>query len=406
VAAIVHQVLSDYGQPDPEKQELELVFGEGGVVLERSAESLLAGRMTEINKFHEKGVVKRWSREDAKKTGAKVFAARWVDDKFKVKSRYVIKEFANSKDNTVFAAASDFSTSRLVDYKSAKCGYPTFIFDVASAFTHSDEDELVFLEPPPEEVEQYGDCLWQSVKVIYGRRKGARSWQDHFRSVIISEDARKAGFTVRLHDKCPTLFYIEEADGVLELHVDDGHGTGDPVVIKKFLEYVADKIDLKWSDNLRAGASYEYLKCLKFHSDEGLWSCPNAKYIDSALAKMDMVGCNGSNSPKVSKSEEPGDLEIVDFEQAGAFRSAVLTLLYLSNERSDVQSSVRMLCTRLREPTIGDVRKLKKLLRYLSTTRRVGLVFNNEGVADKVLKIMRTRIGRRTRLRGRVRAGQ
>ena len=107
---------------------------------------------------------------------------------------------------------------------------------MTSAFTHADEDELVFLEPPPEETEEHGDCLWQSVKVIYGRRKGARSWQDHFRSVVISEETRKAGFTVRLHDKCPTLFYIEEADGVLELHVDDGHGTGDPVVIRKFLE--------------------------------------------------------------------------------------------------------------------------------------------------------------------------
>ena len=79
-------------------------------------------------------------------------------------------------------------------------------------------------------------------------------------------------------------------------------------MIRKFLKYISDKIDLKWIDNLRAGASYEYLKCLKFHSDEGLWSCPSARYIDSALEKMDMVGCNGSNSPKVSKSEEPGDM--------------------------------------------------------------------------------------------------
>ncbi len=140
-------------------------------------------------------------------------------------------------------------------------------------------------------------------------------------------------------------------------------------MIWKFLKYISGKIDLKLIDNLRSGASYEYLKCLKFHSDEGLWSCPSARFIDSALEKMDMIGCNGSNSPKVSKSEEPGDKEIVDDELKGAFRSAVLTLLYLSNERSDVQSTVRMLCTRLREPTAGDIRKLKKLLRYLAATR-------------------------------------
>ena len=71
VAAIVNQVLSNYSTQDPEELELDQVLGEGGVVLERSAESLREGRMSEINKFHEKGV--------AKKTGAKVFAARWQD---------------------------------------------------------------------------------------------------------------------------------------------------------------------------------------------------------------------------------------------------------------------------------------------------------------------------------------
>ncbi len=105
VAAIVDQVLNEYRQPDPEDHVL--VYGEGGIVLERSAESLREGRMAEINMFHEKSVVKGWSREEAKRTGAKAFAAGWVDDKFKVKSRYVIKEFAKTKDDTVFAAASD-----------------------------------------------------------------------------------------------------------------------------------------------------------------------------------------------------------------------------------------------------------------------------------------------------------
>ncbi len=126
------------------------------------------------------------------------------------------------------------------------------------------------------------------------------------------------------------------------------------------------------------------MKCVKFHSDEGSWSCPSARYIDSAL---DMVGCNGSTSPKVSKSEEPGDKEIVDDELAGAFRSAVLTLLYLSNERSDVQSTVCILCTRLEESTAGDIRKLKKPLRYLAEARHMGIVFNSEPVDDKVLRM-------------------
>jgi hypothetical protein len=321
------------------------------------------------------------------KAGARIFQARWVDDPMKCKSRYVIKEYANQKDLSVFAAASDFATSRLVDYKAVRCGYPTFVFDVTSAYTHADEDEQVFLEPPEEEKAIHGDCLWESVKVIYGRRKGARSWQDHFVSVVQSPEAVEAGFTVKVHEKCPTMFYLVEADGLFELHVDDGHGTGRPDVIRKFLEYISQKIELKWVDRLKEGMSYEYLKTIKYRTNEGIWSIPSEKYIDSALERFGMTGCNPSSSPKVSKAEEPGDQSPVTEETASGFRSSVLTLLYMANERSDIQSTVRFLCTRLKEPVQGDVRRLKKLLRYMQGTRNVGTLFRADTSDEKVLKV-------------------
>ncbi len=65
MAAIANQVLSNYSTQDPEELELDQVLGESCLILERSAESLREGRMSEINNFHEKGVVKRWSREEA-----------------------------------------------------------------------------------------------------------------------------------------------------------------------------------------------------------------------------------------------------------------------------------------------------------------------------------------------------
>ena len=41
-----------------------------------------------------------------------------------------------------------------------------FTFDVTSAYTHALEDELVFLEPPLKDIEEHGDCVWRSIKVI------------------------------------------------------------------------------------------------------------------------------------------------------------------------------------------------------------------------------------------------
>ena len=125
----------------------------------RSPESIQASRMVEINKWRERGVVEWWSRQAEIATGGKIFNARWVDEQHKEKSRYVVKDFANTRDPTMFAAASDTAVGRVVEFKAVIQNYSMFTFDVTSAYTHAWEDELVFLEPPPEEIEEHGDCV-------------------------------------------------------------------------------------------------------------------------------------------------------------------------------------------------------------------------------------------------------
>ena len=44
-----------------------------------------------------------------------MFNARWVDEQHKEKSRYVVKDFANTRDPTMFAAASDTAVGRVVE---------------------------------------------------------------------------------------------------------------------------------------------------------------------------------------------------------------------------------------------------------------------------------------------------
>ena len=153
----------------------------------RSPESIHASRMVEINKWRERGVIERWSRQAPLATGGHLFTARWVDEQHKEKSRYVVKDFANTRDPTMFAAASDTAVGRVVEFKAVIQNYSMSTFDVTSAYTHAWEDELISLEPPPEEIEEHGDCVWRSIRVTYGRRKGARSWQEHFGSIIRSE---------------------------------------------------------------------------------------------------------------------------------------------------------------------------------------------------------------------------
>ena len=119
-----------------------------------------------------------------------MFNARWVDEQHKEKSRYVVKDFANTRDPTMFAAASDTAVGRVVEVKAVIQNYSMFTFDMTSAYRHAWEDELVFLEPPPEEIEEHDDCVWRSIREIYGRRKGENRGKS---TLIPSSEARKHG---------------------------------------------------------------------------------------------------------------------------------------------------------------------------------------------------------------------
>ena len=109
-----------------------------------------------------------------------------------------------------------------------------------------------------------------------------------------------------------------------------------------YCSFLSEKIEMKWVQGIKCG-SYEYLKNVKVRDGKKLTSIPNKKHLQSALKKLEMSDCKGSVSPKLDKSCIKGDNEELSEEQASRFRSAVLTLLHLSNERTDIQSTVRWL---------------------------------------------------------------
>ena len=340
----------------------------------RSPESIQASRMVEINKWRDRGVVVRWSRQAAMEARGQIFNARWVDEQHKGKSRYVFKDFTNTRDPKMFAAASDTAVGRVAEFNAVLQNYSMFTFDVTSAYTHAWEDGLVFWNRHRRRLRSMVIVCVRSVRVIYGRRKGARSWQEHFDSILRSEEARQRGFTVEAHPKCPTLYYVREADGVIELHVDDGHGCGKETVIAELLSFLSEKIEMKFVQGIKCG-SYEYLKTVKVRDGKKLTSIPNKKHLQSALKKLEMSDCKGSISPKLDKSCIEGDNEELSEEQTSRFSSSVLTLVYLSNERTDIQSTVRLLCTKLKSLTALEMRQLKRLLRYVKGTEDMSTVF-------------------------------
>ena len=102
IAAIKQEIL----KTDTERPEMEQAHKfHANIRTMRSPESIHVSRMVGINKWRERGVVEKWSRQAAMTAGGQMFNACWVDEHHKEKSRYVVKDFANTRDPTMFAAA-------------------------------------------------------------------------------------------------------------------------------------------------------------------------------------------------------------------------------------------------------------------------------------------------------------
>ena len=101
IAVIKHKILKTV-EERPELEHAHEFYS--SIRTWKSPESIHASRMVEINKWRERGVIERWNRQAAMATRGQLFNARCLDDQHKEKSRYVVKDFANTRDPTMFAA--------------------------------------------------------------------------------------------------------------------------------------------------------------------------------------------------------------------------------------------------------------------------------------------------------------
>ena len=106
---------------------------------------------------------------------------------------------------------------------------------------------------------------------------------------------------------------------------------------------------------------------MKMRDENTLTIIPNKRYLQSVLDKLVMGDCSGSVSPKLDKASVEGDSEELDEDQTARFRSSVPTLLNVSNERTDTQSTVRLQCTKLQSGVRAEAAEATRDIRQRHT---------------------------------------
>ena len=93
--------------------------------------------------------------------------------------------------------------------------------------------------------------------------------------------------------------------------------------------------------------------------------------VNGKAAKMSKTPC--SVTPNGSNSETA---ELLSEGMAAEFRSLVGVAMYISQQRFDVQFSVKTLASSLKQPTMSSWRELGKLIGYLKQSENYALEMN------------------------------
>ena len=97
-------------------------------------------------------------------------------------------------------------------------------------------------------------------------------------------------------------------------------------------------------------------------------------HVDIVIQDFEPKEAKKVKAPFNHESSDDDDQELDD-GQALRYRAGVARLSYLAPDRSDIQFPVKELCRFMSKPTLGDWRRLFRLVKYLQGRREMVTMF-------------------------------
>lgn len=174
------------------------------------------------------------------------------------------------------------------------------------------------------------------------------------------------GFKRNEHDRCVFNKTVDGVQVTVLLYVDDLLITS---VEHSLVEAVVDLITKKYKQvTYNIGNIHDYLGMVFDITETGRVKVFMTEYLKNVLALANIEGTVAT--PATSKLfDVSADSPKLDRKSAKRFHTIVAKLLYMSKRtRIDIMTAVSFLCTRVREPTVEDLAKLTRVLKYLNGT--------------------------------------
>jgi hypothetical protein len=224
----------------------------------------------------------------------------------------------------------------------------------------------------------------QLEKGVYGMMKSALLF---YRKLVA--DLTSIGFEINPYDPCVANKIIDGNQMTICWHVDDlfiGHD--DPNVVTTFLKWLAQRYDTDDKKlNVVRGHKHDDLGMNLNFSEKGavrIDMIPYIKKINDAFPEK-ITGVQSTPAgDRLFQVRPPDEAKYLPEEQAHVFHHTTAQLLFLSRVRRDIQTTVAFLTTLVKKPDNDDWGKLKRVLKYLHTTRSLHLTLSANSLSNIV----------------------
>lgn len=287
------------------------------------------------------------------------------------KARVVAQGFSQKKDvdySESYAPVANISLIRLLIGMSISHDWKMYHLDVKCAYLYGKLNEEIYMKLPPGH-KDYDAKVAKLLRPIYGLKQSGRNWNNEIDEFLI-----KNGFKRLQANNC---VYTFGNDLILTLYVDD------IILFARLIDKINEVKSLLMSEyEIRDLGRASYLLGITIEYGDNQIGLSQALYIKKLLNEYGLDDCKTCKTPidpgiKLSKCDSPhnnvekGEMENIPYKQL------IGSLMYLAlATRPDILYAVTKLSQFSSNPGRAHWLQAKRVLRYLSATKDIGLVYN------------------------------
>eukprot|EP00973_Karenia_brevis_P046223 6408888-Karenia_brevis.AAC.1 len=309
-------------------------------------------------------------------TGKKPIGVRWVDVNKqddvnpKYRSRLVAKQFKTSNDPDLYAATPPLEALKIIisiaatrDKENKRINKKIMVNDVSRAYFYARSDSPTFVEICDEDWEPGDENRCGELNVsMYGTRQAAQNWQK-----CVSKALLKNGFTQARSSPC--IFRHEAKDIATMIHGDDFVSTGTGNALKWMQRIVETSFEISTTVIGPEAKDRKQAKVLNrtiTYTDAGIEYEPDPRHAEIIVNELGLEACNSVVTPGEVEEQFSKEAEKkLSAEQASKYKSIVARANYLAVDRPEIQFATKECAKAMSDPSVGDMRRLKRLGRYL-----------------------------------------